>query len=155
LRQMRELRRRIGKVRKLDPSERRFVLCACFAAPVFSAALRLIGLRRLQALNAATEGRAARPMDSDQLARKLALASIALSMLPVRTSCLARALTFQWLLNRDGIFAQLRIGARFVDRQLDAHAWLEFQGQPITDRPEALRQFAALETCAPRRAHSV
>jgi hypothetical protein len=148
---MRDVLRRIDKVRKLQPSTRRFVIRACLAAPCFAAALRLSGLRRLQTWNAATLARSARPASLEELRGLLALAAGALSAMPVHSSCLARALAFQWLLLRDGIHAQLRIGARVVDRQLDAHAWLEYDGQPITDRPEALRQFPVFEPAAPSR----
>jgi hypothetical protein len=45
--------------------------------------------------------------------------------------CLRRTLVLQWLLGRRGICADLRIGVERNEAGLVAHAWLEYQGQPI------------------------
>ena len=45
--------------------------------------------------------------------------------------CLRRTLALQWLLSRSGICADLRIGVERSEAGLVAHAWLEYQGQPI------------------------
>lgn len=51
-------------------------------------------------------------------------------------SCLRQSLALQWLLGRRGIVADLRFGVRKEVDGLDAHAWLEYAGQPIGE-PQA------------------
>jgi hypothetical protein len=47
------------------------------------------------------------------------------------TRCLHRALVGQWLLRRQGIDVDLRIGVRREGQILEAHAWLEYQGEAL------------------------
>ena len=59
-------------------------------------------------------------------------------------TCLRRALALQRLLARQGIAAALRFG---VQRQADgitAHAWLEYNGQPLGETQAVERRYAAL-----------
>jgi hypothetical protein len=52
-------------------------------------------------------------------------------------NCLRQALTLQEMLGRRGLCTQLRIGVRKESGNLLAHAWLEFQEQPVeVDRHE-------------------
>jgi hypothetical protein len=53
-----------------------------------------------------------------------------------QNTCLRQALTVQWWLYRRGLPAQLRIGARRVGNQLDAHAWVELDGVPLAQSRE-------------------
>lgn len=60
-------------------------------------------------------------------------------VLPVGT-CLDQAATLQLLLGRDHIVTSLRIGVRKDEQALQAHAWLERDGQPVLERVDpALR----------------
>ena len=54
-------------------------------------------------------------------------------------TCLRRALTLQRLLSKQGISTELKIGARKDNSQLNAHAWIEYQGQTIGE-PEEIRE---------------
>jgi hypothetical protein len=49
-------------------------------------------------------------------------------------TCLRQALTLQDMLARRGIPTQLCLGARKENGTLLAHAWLEFEGQPLVER---------------------
>ena len=63
-------------------------------------------------------------------------------------TCLRQALALQDMLGRRGLHAQLRIGVRKEEGNLQAHAWLEFQGQTIeVERPrdEHLAAFIPME----------
>jgi hypothetical protein len=51
-------------------------------------------------------------------------------------SCLRQSLVLQWLLGRRGVIADLRFGVRKEVDGLDAHAWLEYEDQPIGE-PQA------------------
>lgn len=60
-------------------------------------------------------------------------------------TCLRRALTLQKLLAKRGIAVELKIGVRKQDGQLSAHAWLEFQGQPLGEAETITETFAAFQ----------
>ncbi len=64
---------------------------------------------------------------------------------PGSAKCLARALTTQLLLNRYGHRHQLHIGvAKNSSQVLEAHAWIEYQGQAIVGGLSNLAQFKSL-----------
>jgi hypothetical protein len=50
--------------------------------------------------------------------------------------CLARSLTLWTLLRRRGIETDLRVGYRKGDGKIEGHAWLEYEGTPVNDKPE-------------------
>ena len=54
-------------------------------------------------------------------------------------TCLRRALTLQRLLAKQGVSTELKIGARKDNGHLNAHAWIEYQGQTIGE-PEEIRE---------------
>jgi len=54
----------------------------------------------------------------------------------VGVSCLERSLVLWWLLGRQGIASQLRIGVRTDNQKFAAHAWVECQGLALGE-PEA------------------
>ena len=54
-------------------------------------------------------------------------------------TCLRRSLVAQRLLNQQGIPVELRFGVKKDSGRIQAHAWLEYQGQVIGD-PEQLSQ---------------
>lgn len=58
--------------------------------------------------------------------------------------CLPRALVLQWLLGRQGIATVLRIGVRKEATQLSAHAWLEYEGQPLGEPRDVVLRFMPL-----------
>jgi hypothetical protein len=49
--------------------------------------------------------------------------------LPFRPTCLEQALALERLLHAAGLDAAVVLGVRRVGRALDAHAWIEHQGQ--------------------------
>jgi len=51
----------------------------------------------------------------------------------VGSPCLAASLALSWTLGRRGVSTTLHLGAQRRDGQLDAHAWLESQGQLLLD----------------------
>jgi hypothetical protein len=60
-------------------------------------------------------------------------------------TCLRRSLVLRWLLSRQGIFAELHFGVRREQDKLQAHAWLEYQGQPIGEREALTNQYMPLK----------
>ncbi len=57
-------------------------------------------------------------------------------------NCLSRALTLWWLLSRCGVHGDLRIGVRMLDGRFQAHAWLEYEGQPLNEILTVRQQYA-------------
>jgi Transglutaminase-like superfamily len=62
-----------------------------------------------------------------------------------RTSCLEHALVLWWLLRRNGIVADIRIGGRKDEGRFAAHAWVEVEGRPVGDVSGEHRHFAPFE----------
>ena len=60
-------------------------------------------------------------------------------------SCLRQALVLQRLLSQRGIRTTLQIGVRREVGDLDAHAWLEYEGIPIGQSPDVMDRFAVLK----------
>ncbi|MCB0185332.1 MAG: lasso peptide biosynthesis B2 protein, partial [Caldilineaceae bacterium] len=58
-------------------------------------------------------------------------------------NCLSRSLTLWWLLRRQGIAADLRIGVRRHQGVLEAHAWVEYLGMPLNEQTQVHEQYAA------------
>jgi hypothetical protein len=122
----------LRKLRSLRPVGRRILLQAACALPLVALALRLFGFARVYAALGRWTGHARPPADrrawvegTRHLIRYLAEQG------PYRGNCLSQSLVLWWLLRRRGIEADLRFGVRTEEGQLHAHAWVEYQGQPL------------------------
>ena len=60
-------------------------------------------------------------------------------------TCLRRALTLQKMLARRGLPAELKIGVRKEDGQLNAHAWVEYDGNLLGEPEKITEQYAVLQ----------
>lgn len=60
-----------------------------------------------------------------------------------RGNCLSQSLTLWWLLQRQGVNSDLRIGVRTVAGCFQAHAWIEYQGQPLHEVPDVHQHYTA------------
>jgi hypothetical protein len=70
------------------------------------------------------------------------------SLIPL--NCLPKSLALWWLLHRQGIGSDLRIGVIPKEGRLEAHAWVEFQGVPLNDQDDVHERFAPFhETITP------
>ena len=63
------------------------------------------------------------------------------SLIP--STCLERSLAQWWLLARQGIAAQLRIGVRKESGKFTAHAWVEYDGVAIGEPESSHLHYAA------------
>lgn len=61
-----------------------------------------------------------------------------------RPLCLTRSMALQSMLKRRGLDAAVRVGARRKDGRLEAHAWVELDGNILGDTPEHVAGFAPL-----------
>ena len=62
----------------------------------------------------------------------------------VGMTCLVKASTLRWMLERRKIPAQLRIGANKEAAGIKAHAWVEIQGRIIGEGEEITKKFQVL-----------
>jgi hypothetical protein len=108
--------------------------------------LRLLSYQRLQACLTRCQPQPSTPTQTDwQIIRRLAQIVDRLAahhLYPM--TCLRRALALQWLLTRRGHLTDLRLGVRKIQEKLEAHAWLEYYGQPIGEPGAISDQFALL-----------
>jgi hypothetical protein len=64
--------------------------------------------------------------------------------------CLSHTLTLWAMLRRQGIQTEVRIGVRSGrENKIEAHAWLEWQGDPLTDPGEADAPYRAFDRPVP------
>lgn len=110
--------------------------------------LRLLSFRRVQAWAAS------KPVaHSREIPEEAALEQIRLLQPLVNSAannhlypmtCLRRSLVLQRMLARCGIPTALRLGVRKGDGWLKAHAWLEYNGQPIGEAEDLGEKYAGL-----------
>ncbi|MBI4454474.1 MAG: lasso peptide biosynthesis B2 protein [Acidobacteria bacterium] len=62
-----------------------------------------------------------------------------------RPTCLEQSCVLWWLLRRQGIQSDLRIGIRRETDRVAAHAWVEHQGIAINDNTNVHDRFSAFE----------
>jgi hypothetical protein len=62
---------------------------------------------------------------------------------PIPSTCLERSLSLWWLLARQGITTQFRIGVRKDGEKFTAHAWVERDGVAIGEPEAAHLHYAA------------
>jgi len=60
-------------------------------------------------------------------------------------SCLEESLALWWLLGRQGLASQLRIGIRKESAKFEAHAWVEFEGAALNEPEARHHHYAAFE----------
>lgn len=122
--------------------DRRTLLAAMARLPLFWLGLHVLGLRRFQAWLQRDAPAIESSLSFDEIVRIATLVNIAALHMPFPATCLTRSLLLGWMLRRRGVASQLRIGVRLTQGALDAHAWVEYAGIPINDRPDVVEQFA-------------
>ena len=60
-------------------------------------------------------------------------------------NCLKESLAIRWLLARQAIASELRLGVRKDGEKFEAHAWVECGGTPLNDPETKLPDFAAFD----------
>ncbi len=117
-----------------------WLLAVCFG-------LKALGLRRLLALMPSPRTPNGRtPRARLQFARRQAdLFLRAAGHLPFEATCLQRSVALCWWLRLRGVDATLRLGVlKAGDARIQAHAWVEVNGEVVGDRPEAVGLFVPL-----------
>ena len=140
---------RLRRFRALERPAQSLFLRAIFLLPVVALSLRWRGFRGTQAMLERFLSRGPALEDPAELDRRAAMTArmvrVADSSGLVHPSCLAKSLTLRWLLMRQGIPADLRIGIRKENDRMAAHAWVERNGTALNEPEEHHRHYAAFE----------
>ena len=140
---------RITQFHALSAMQQRTLLMAWMGLPLFWLGLRVLGLLRFQDWLLKTPAKSVRALALADIRTLGEAVNIAARHTPFPAACLTRSLILVWLLQRQGVKSELRIGVRLTQGSLDAHAWVECGGQPVNDRPEAINLFASFGDLVP------
>jgi hypothetical protein len=133
----------LAKFRQLPSPEQKFLTAAMIGLPVVWVGLRTVGLRwLLRHLSLPSDEKKVEPTVAEVI-RFADLVKLAARRTFPPSTCLTRSILLACLLKRRGIEVCVRIGVRLADGSLDAHAWVEFLGLPVNERPGIADQFAA------------
>jgi hypothetical protein len=137
----------IRKFLALPWVERRVLVQAMSTLPLLTLAVAVLGPRRcyrgLARLTPMADGSAPTEVNACLRASRIGtLVQIASRHGPVRGSCLVQSMTVWWLLRRQQIPAELRIGVRKRRERLEAHAWAEFRGVILNDDADVAERYA-------------
>lgn len=123
--------------------------------PATGAALRLIGFKRTRDLLSRLAPSRNAQLSADGMAkgeqaqRIARLVAIAANHGLYRATCLRQSLALWWLLRRRGVAAELRLGVRKDQGELQAHAWIEHNGQALNDTQGVTASYAAFRPSFP------
>ena len=129
--------------------QERWLLFQAFAfLPLIAVGLHLMNFQRIRSilLRFSTEPVDVCGDDAMQQASTTArLVQATASRIPFKITCLTRSTTLWWLLRRQGIASEIRIGVNQHDGEFQAHAWIEFNGVVLNDRDDIHLQYAAFD----------
>ena len=132
----------------LPPPDRWLLLQIGLMLPLTRLGLRLFGFKRTFAALAwlASLWERAPPADErSEVARARRWIRYVKRQGPYHGNCLSRSLVLWWLLRRQDIESVMRIGTRRLDGEFQAHAWLEYQGQPLNAGQRVRQKYAVFE----------
>lgn len=140
-----------GRLRRwfaLSWTDRRRVLgMMLFGLPAIHASLRLFGYgrtRRWLERRSRRAGTRSSTGEDLEAGRNLArLAATAGRRGPVTATCLRQSLLVYWALRRRGLDPALQIGVRKNGAALDAHAWVELEGESLDPHPTSHTAFSS------------
>lgn len=132
--------------RELDGGQRRQLMWMMLALPVVDANLRIAGYVRtrrwLERMSRNEAPHRASPTEMDASISATRIAAIAGRRGPVAATCLRQSLLLFWLLRRRGLAPELKLGVLKQDGAVDAHAWVELEGQSLDPQPIAHQAFS-------------
>jgi hypothetical protein len=136
---------RLRRFRALDGQARRTFLRAMLALPLVSQSLRWRGFRAtqqsLQRRNA--PGSKSNNSENQNLEMTVRMVRAAVRHSLGHPSCLEESLTLWWMLARQGISSEVRIGIRKQAENFEAHAWVERDGVALNEPEAKHRHYAA------------
>jgi len=137
----------VQRYKALDSGSQRLFWSAVILLPMVRLSLRFRGYNRTLASLQKRVERAGMPasgslQDAQQTGR---MVRAALHYSPAGFVCLEESLALWYLLRKQGISAQLRIGVRKSEGKFEAHAWVEHEGVALQQSDERHRHYAAFD----------
>jgi hypothetical protein len=137
---------RLRRFSALERPAQSLLLRAIVLLPLISLSLRMRGFRATQTtlrrLNSNRPNQLSAEARSTRVAQTARMVHAAVRHCPGPPSCLEESLTLWWLLGRQGISAEVRIGIRKNKEEFEAHAWVEREGVALNE-PEAHHHYYA------------
>jgi hypothetical protein len=136
---------RLRRFSALGRTARGLFLRAAALLPLISLSLRLRGFRKTQVSLQKYLSTSSKEDDSSvpgrvDLTVRMVRAAVRHSV--GHPTCLEESLALWWLLGRQGIASELRIGVRKHHEKFEAHAWVERAGTALNE-PESLHEHYA------------
>lgn len=124
-------------------------LRALVTLPLVELSLKFRGFEATRATLRKTLSHTTSQTDSDSPKKQIALTAHMVNAADrhglVHPSCLVKSLMLWWLLGRQGITSELRVGVRKEGGNLEAHAWVERNGIALNEPEERHRHYAAFD----------
>jgi hypothetical protein len=140
---------RLRRFSALERPAQILFLRAILLLPLVSLSLRWRGFRETQTVLERFLSKANPEQNFAEASRRAALTAHMVNVADrhglVHPSCLAKSLTLRWLLERQGIASELRIGIRKENEKFEAHAWVERDGAALNEPEEHHRHYAAFD----------
>jgi len=142
----------------MDAEARGIFLRAAAVLPVISVSLKMRGFRATQKflLRSLPIARQTSQENSIRIVRDLKRTELTARMVNAAirhvwcaSTCLEKSLALWWLLGRQGIASQLRIGARKLEGKFEAHAWVERDGAALSEPQQEHRHYATFDAAFP------
>ena len=134
--------------RKFSLHERYLLLQALILLLLIHLSLNLWGLKRTHSILRNIGKRERGTLDSENSSSQI-LITVKMVKIAAKyykwATCLRKSLALWFLLRRQGIVTELQIGTRFDEGEFQAHAWVEYQGYVVGDRPQVKQHFTSFE----------
>jgi hypothetical protein len=141
------LKREINSLLQLSSHGRKLLLQALILFPLVHLSLTLKGLKQTQSLlaNFVSKAQITPQKNTEVVCFTEKIVAIASRYSRPWGSCLRRSLVLWFLLRREGVESQLRIGVKREKDQFSAHAWVEWDGVVLNDQSNVGDEFAMFE----------
>jgi hypothetical protein len=140
---------RLRRFSALERTERGVFLRAAVLLPLISLSLRLRGFRKTQAFlqkSLSTSNKETVVSAHDRADGTVRMVRAAVRHSLGHPTCLEESLALWWLLGRQGIGAELRIGVRKQGEKFEAHAWVERAGAALNEPESVHEHYAAFDS---------
>jgi len=145
------MRRRWQTLRQLTSRQWRVVAASAWLVPAIRLALAVWGFGQSADVLAKYSTGVARRAAPDELQAVAYAVGLVAGRRVVGAQCLCRSMALWFLLRRRGVDAELVVGALPAGSgPLQAHAWVEVEGQPVGDAPDVRQQFGSFGLSLPR-----
>jgi hypothetical protein len=138
----RRLRHKVQQFWRLPTADRELLLRIAFLVPLIEMGLHIAGFKRvLTPLRKLAVARETAANPAVEVSRHARLALLFGQQLPFTGKCLARSLALWYLLQRRGIQTEVRFGIQRRAGQFLAHAWIEYNAQPLEPTAHSFEPF--------------